>query len=427
MHNPATLTADFAGVLVNDKFCLHENYNVFFYPFPFVSSTVGAYAYTVIYVTVCDLKLVNLILPSEFNRQNRQDETGGILSCENTPARCGVSGRAYDPCVDYTKVSKDISGMLAIAKVDADVLQLHKVVFRNWANKYFATYKDSRNLVGVPEFVLHPRLDKTPKTETISDFQSWYPANKNKFNYHYLHVMSSEPTGVQRMMDDFMSEDGLDLGDDQPYHLKVNKRTGFFQIEEFSSNKSELISSSSSLKPTADMALKQKSLYKTLSDKYPKTDKVPEVLTRYFTAQDHVSFGKDGHEWLTRFIDKPMSIRVVSQPPREDTPRTTYSIDGKQYVFTLTPTGVQLLNEAASSGDESIFSKQGVTGHPINSQISAYELMDAEGDAVPKVSNTPARHINGLLQYYAQKKGLLGASRRRTPRRTLRRKLLKSR
>ena len=123
-----------------------------------------------------------------------------------------------------------------------------------------------------------------------------------------------------------------------------------------------------------------------------------------------------------------MSSRVVSHPPAEDTQRSVYSIDGKKYVFTLTPTGLELLREAAIAGDESIFSEQGVTGHPLNTQISAYELIDAEGDALPKVSNTPARHINGLLQYYAQKNGLLGASRRPLRRTTLRRRrLLKSR
>jgi hypothetical protein len=417
IHTTDTLTADFGGMLVNGKFCLHENYNVFFYPFPFVSSSVARYAYTAIYVTMRDLKLVNLILPSKFSREDRKNETGGIVSCEKTQARCGVTGRDFDPCVDYTKLPKDISGMLAIAQTDARSLNLEKVVFRNWANKYFATYKDSRNIVGVPEIILHPRIDKTPQTETIPDFKPWYRVNKSRFNYIYLHVMWSEPKGLQALMDDFMSEDGLDLGDDEPYHLKVNKKTGFFQIEEFSNNHSELLSPSSSLQPTADMVLKQKNIYKVLSDKYPKTDTVPSVVTRYFFARDHVGFGGPGHDWLTKFIDKPMSQRVVSIPPRKDTERSIYHIDNKQYVFTLTPIGREILERSAKAGDHSVLSEQGVTGHPLNAQISAYELIGAENYyGIPKVSNTPARHINGLMQYYAQKNGLLGASRRRTRR-----------
>ena len=121
MNTTATLTSDFAGMPVDDKkFCLHENYNVFFYPFPFVAGTVAAYQYTVIYVTTQDLKLVNLILPSKFNRESRKTKTGGIVSCDDTENECDVSGRDYDPCVDYTKVPKDVSGMIAIAKADAE-------------------------------------------------------------------------------------------------------------------------------------------------------------------------------------------------------------------------------------------------------------------------------------------------------------------
>ena len=58
-----------------------------------------------------------------------------------------------------------------------------------------------------------------------------------------------------------MSEGGLDLGDGNPYHLKVNKKTGFFQIEEFSNNLSELIAPNLAIKPTADMIFTQASLY----------------------------------------------------------------------------------------------------------------------------------------------------------------------
>jgi hypothetical protein len=239
--------------------------------------------------------------------------------------------------------------------------------------------------------------------------------------------METTNEGLQALMDEFMSEDGLDLGDEEPYHLKINNKTGFFQIEEFSNNRSELIAPNLTIKPTADMVFKQKSLYKVLSDKYPKTDTVPSVVTHYFLKRDHVGFGKDGQDWLTKFMDKPMSLSLVMQPPQENVQRSIYHIDNKQYVFTLTPTGKKLLADAAIAGDDSIYAESGVTGHPINSQISAYEVFPVNTGAsviLYNISDTPARHINGLLQYYAQKKGLLGASRRTTLRK---RSLLKSR
>ena len=416
MHSTVTLTSDFAGIPDGENFCLGENYNVFFYPFPWISSTVEGYSYTTIYVTTRDLKLVNLILPSRFNRQNRETGTGGIVSCNKINIGCDEVGREYDPCVDYTKVSKDVSGMLAIAKADAASLEFSKVHFRKWANKYFTTYKDSRGLIGVPEFVLHPRIDKTPRTEKVTDFAPWYRANKSKFNYIYLHVMESTNEGLQGIMDDFMSEDGLDLGDEEPYHIKVNKKTGFFQIDEFSNNQSELISPDLAVKPTTDMVLKQKSLYKTMSDKYPKADTIPGVLTSYSVDNDFVSLdGKETMKWFSSFFDRPMTGVVLSEPLRKDTQRAVFHIGNKKYVFSLTPAGREIEKQAYINSDMSFFTdKLHLKGHPINSHMSAYELIDVKGK--PTRSDKPATHINGLLQYYAQKKGLLGASRRKTQR-----------
>jgi hypothetical protein len=403
---------------------MHENYNVFFYPFPFISGAVDAYQYTVIYVTMRDLKLVNLILPSKFNREDKKTKTGGIVSCDKIKDKCGVSGRDYDPCVDYTKVPKDVSGMIAISKTDAETLNLTKSYFRQWVNKYFTTYKDSRNVVGVPEFILHPRIDKIPQTETIGDFKKWYSSNKSKCNYNYLHIMPSDPNGVQGLMDDFMSECGLDLGDDEPYHLKINKKTGFFQIEEFSNNRSELIAPNLALKPTADMVLKQKSLYKTISDKYPKADTIPAFLNTYYVNKDHVALNQGAYTWLTKFMDGDTEHKTVTKPPL-NVRQLIYNIDGKKYIFQLTPAGREINDRALLTNNPPFLSKE-VTGHPVNSEISAYEVFaknPSSSDTSYTVSVEPARHINGLLQYYAQNKGSPDASRSTT----LRRRLLKSR
>ena len=368
-----------------------------------------------------DLKLVNLILPSKFSRDSRKTKTGGIVSCDELEEQCGVSGRAYDPCVDYTKVPKDVSGMIAIAKADAETLNSQKLSFRHLANKYFATYKDSRNIVGVPEFILHPRIDNTPQTETIPDFKPWYSSNKSKFNYNYLHVMKKDTDKVRALMDDFMSERGLDLGDDEPYHLKINKKTGFFQIEEFSDNRSELIAPDLSQIPTGDLVLKQKSLYKTISDKYPKADTVPGRLTRY--RSHHIGLDGGAHRWLTRFTDSSFYYSTVIEPLRPSRPNNaTYHIDGKKYIFLPTPAGREIEKQARITKDKAFLSAEPIVGHPINSQISAYEIFPVNAGAsdtpatLYNASDAPATHINGFLQYYAQKKGLLGASRRRTRR-----------
>ena len=429
IRNTSTLTSDFAGIPRKDKnFCLYENFNVFFYPFPFVSSSVSRYEYTTIFVTMRDLKLVNLILPSKFNRQHKSSTTGGILSCSLTPGACDTFGHDYDPCVDYTKVSKDVSGMLAIASADANKLRQSKTIFQNWANKYFTTYKDSRGLVGVPEFILHPRIDKTPRTEKIDDFRPWYRENKSNFNYIYLHVMKTDTDSIQGLMDDFMSDGGLDLGDDQPYHLKLNTKTGFFQIDEFSNNQSELISPNLAALPTADMVLKQKDIYRTISDKYL-ADTIPFMLNTYYTEQGivenpgNVELTEGALRELEKFAGGKPGRRYVRTGLGRPVSHLVYPIDNKYYVFLATPAGMEIVKQATLNNDKSFFtSRRFLQKHPINHNISAYEVINDKGIHIP--SEQPATHINGILQYYAQRKGLLGASRRRTLRK---RSLLKSR
>jgi hypothetical protein len=254
INSTAAITSDFAGMLKGEKFCLHENYNVFFYPFPFISNTVATYPYMAIYVTMRDLKLINLVLPSKFNRGHGNAETGGIVACNNIKLGCNnTQGRDYDPCIDYRQVPNDISGMVAIANADANKLKTDRIgkqITQQYGNKYFTTYKDARNIVGVPEFILHPLADKTERTEAIPDFKPWYHANKGNFNYNYLHVMSNDYKPIQDLMDTFMSEGGLDLGDSQPYHLKMNKKNGLFQIVEFSNNHDDLIAPDFSIQTT---------------------------------------------------------------------------------------------------------------------------------------------------------------------------------
>jgi hypothetical protein len=62
--------------------------------------------------------------------------------------------------------------------------------------------------------------------------------------------MSNDYKPIQDLMDTSMSEGGLDLGDSQPYHLKMNKKNGLFQIVEFSNNHDDLIAPDFSIQTT---------------------------------------------------------------------------------------------------------------------------------------------------------------------------------
>jgi hypothetical protein len=140
-------------------------------------------------------------------------------------------------------------------------------------------------------------------------------------------------------------------------------------------------------------------------------------------------------------MDARSYYSTVIQPLRKSVQHTIHKIDGKKYVFLPTPAGREIEKQARITKDNAFLSAEELTGHPINSQISAYEVFSVSAGTsdtpgtLHNVSVEPATHINGLLQYYAQKNGSIGASRRkslgasRSLRRTTlrRRRLLKSR
>lgn len=436
IDNTAKLTSDFAGVLTKGKFCLHDNYNVFFYPFPFVSMSIAKYEYTCIHVTTRDLTLLNLILPSKFNRADRTRGIGGIKTCSNMKFGCDLQGYAYDPCVDYSIVPKDVAGMVAIAQDDAYTVRTNPRMFASFFNTYFTTYKDSRGTVGVPEFVLHPLIEKVGKQEQITDFKAWYSANKSKFNYNYLHIFkSTDITVTQNLMDEFLSKKGLDLGDEEPYHLKMNKKTGFFQVVELSNNLEELISPDfKSIKKSPDLVLTRKNIYKLtgpkfLSDKYPKADTIPGSLNDYNKSRHEVRINYTADDWLRRFTDNPKHKRnlEVKKGPLYIELVDNYLINGKTYGFFLTPKGEDMLKEDMKT-NPSAFDWITTRNRPFNNYVSAYLINPPKpGESYAEVTNIPAPEINGLLVHYAKKKGSLGASRRRTLRRSWIPNLLKTR
>jgi hypothetical protein len=308
--------------------------------------------------------------------------------------------------------------MLAIETEDANELKGKFESYSSYSN-YFRTYKDSGKNIGVPEFILHPRMDKSDRTETITDFGTWYKSNRNSFNYNYLHVMPSNNAQMKKFMDEFASEDGLDLGDDMPYHLKVNKNNGFFQIDEFSDNQSELVSYGTLVDPTQ---FKEKPVIKGIKDTYPLADKVPGKVTIYFAIDGTVALDPEAGDYLKRFSLKSVLMTIETRDKKLQEEIQVFKINNKLYALDLTDRGL-------SMRDTYKVKHEVIRDKPINYEASFYEAIRIKVSDAPItfkhiLSDTPARDINGILQYYAQKKGLLGASRRRTLRRS---RLLKAR
>lgn len=235
VNSVVDLTVDFAGILSShSNYCLYPNYNVFFYPYPFVSETVKKYPHICIFVLTRDIKLINLISPSPYVRSDRLEGKGGIISCDKIEPECVTKGRPYDPCINVEVVKdKSVVGMLGIAQTDAQ--SLRRLILKGgdtsiYYNKYFKLYKDSHHNIGIPEFVLYPKKTVEPqKTEQIEDFSEWIDKNKDELNYVHFHIMDYDRLDLEEVMENLMSSEGF-----KGMHAAINVETGFFQIIELS-------------------------------------------------------------------------------------------------------------------------------------------------------------------------------------------------
>jgi hypothetical protein len=273
------LVSAFAGLRVKSKslpnYCLGIEHRVYFYPYPFVANLVSQYKHIILFVTTRDITLINLMHPDGYTYHNH----GPALRDCQIPG-CHRSQNSFEYCINYDLVPNTVTGVVGLHGQDTFNSIKNGFKYRPYLNKYYTTFVDGIDMVGVPEFILNPRQFPNVKElikgdtiyphppdydaihgkgawdrimnrrEQIDDFKTWYAANKSDLNYNYLHVMDNDFPKIQGLMDDFMSEGGLDLGDEQPYHLKMNKKNGLFQIVEFSNNHEDLIAPDFSIQTT---------------------------------------------------------------------------------------------------------------------------------------------------------------------------------
>ena len=280
IHDMVDLTSAFAGLRVKDKrlpnYCLGIHHRVYFYPYPFVADLVSNYKHIILLVITRDITLINLMHPDGYTYHKHGP---ALRKCSDIPG-CHMSQNGFEYCINYDLVPNTVTGVVGIHGQDTFNSIKKGFKYLPYLNKYYTTFVDGIDKVGLPEFVLNPRqfpnlkelikgdtvypdykayneihgketLDKIMnRREQIDDFKTWYAANKSDLNYNYLHVMDNDFSKIQGLMDDFMSEGGLDLGDEQPYHLKMNKKNGLFQIVEFSNNHDDLIATDFSVQTT---------------------------------------------------------------------------------------------------------------------------------------------------------------------------------
>ena len=244
------------------RFCLPQNYNVFFYPFPFVVNTIGlSWDYTLmnVYVVNQDVEVACYISPTPMCRGDKIMESLPITTCKNAGMGCGLEGRPYDPCFrpQFLKDNPSVVGMIAMAGGDRsplfDEIRANPS-YAQYVNKYYSLYCDSHSLIpAVPEIILYPRATRTggdiytTHTEVFgtpagpkkfAPFHDWVNrqvtpgSGKSQFVYSFVGTYTMDK--VNHMPGDL--ERGLAMGDDETAErfpkaaIRVDKTTGFFVI-----------------------------------------------------------------------------------------------------------------------------------------------------------------------------------------------------
>jgi hypothetical protein len=169
---------DTRGVPLDDGTrCIIPNYNVFFYPNPFVvklalnnwvkKEDMGQYIH--IYTVSHDIKVLKLIKPSKYSRAHKSTKRNFIKRCSTVPKQCMPNSlSSYDPCLSDTMISKypEVVGIMGIPVADSRNVKKNLKKTSKRIQKFFKITEDSLKIKGIPELVLHP-LVKRPSNQMI--------------------------------------------------------------------------------------------------------------------------------------------------------------------------------------------------------------------------------------------------------------------
>ena len=203
-----TKDPDTRGVPLKDGTrCIIPNFNVYFYPTPFVMKhAAGKYQAQLMkgkkmyaYVLTKDVKVIRLLLPSKYARQHKGTKRNFIKRCSNVPKGCMPNELNFrDPCLSDTIVEKypEIVGMMGVAVYDAYVVNKslsHKRTKK--VRRFFSLATDAEGTTGIPELVLHP-LHKRPSKQIIVN-----PTDKLEMNYKLIKPLSFNESELINFMD----------------------------------------------------------------------------------------------------------------------------------------------------------------------------------------------------------------------------------
>ena len=234
------IAEDVFGVRTPTGHCLPPNYNVFFYPFPFVDSTIKEYSHFLVYVVANDIKLATFLAPSPAVRGDRFETAGPITSCSllsTAEHGCGLKGREYDPCFKpaFRAAHPDISGMIGMPKMDQ--MSFMRAVknyaaptgIRHHLHKYLTTYLDAQGDPGVPELILYPLVSRAAEdvlTPLGTSLEAWGTAHRDTASYVMWKAFSRSDEAILEFLEAATSPDAGET------RMMLDTRTGFYVIRQ---------------------------------------------------------------------------------------------------------------------------------------------------------------------------------------------------
>lgn len=248
---------DVMGILSHTdvlKRCVTPNYQVYFYPYPYVVATISginSLDTMMVYVTTRDIEIVCLVDPSQYTREST--DTNIIQRCSDIKEYgCGLKGKPGDSCLtrDYMNTFPDVTGMIAIAAADAREQEgalsergEPQTTYQRYAGIQYGMISDARNRTpgwfkvpdAVPEIVLSPfyRALQEPYVDSNGiSYRTFVTEYSDILNYEEFATLSradGDESQVEAFMSRILSKDGYN-----GLHVAIDRQTGFYRVKELS-------------------------------------------------------------------------------------------------------------------------------------------------------------------------------------------------
>lgn len=210
---------------------LPSRYNVYFYPFPLMSTTVSNYKHHIIYALNRDVEIVVQINPSPMTRNNPLEKDSFLINCQSIEPIIPETTYPSGPCFkeEFIKAYPEIVGMIGFDSGDRRSFHNPNNPAKKWIGKYASLYsaRDSE-LPGIPEIILYPlhqrRFDFFHKPP--EDVKSALQYRKDNIYDVYSSITGNQKDSVD-FIDRLVSKDGVPHNG-RILRAQIDKTTGFY-------------------------------------------------------------------------------------------------------------------------------------------------------------------------------------------------------